>query len=399
MELVTAPRILLADGLIGPGWVQFEGGRIVACGRGRQPGAPTVELPRGVLAPGLIDLQLNGAYGEDFADAELSGWQDVSSRLPETGVTAFVPTIITAPIVELCATMTRYRSIRAEIDGGGGARTLGLHCEGPFLATGRHGAHPQDLLVDPTPERVDTLLAAADGAMTYLTLAPERPGALPAIRELIAAGVRVAVGHSDATDAEVLAATDAGASLVTHLFNAQRPLRHRDPGVVGAGLAEPRLTLGLIVDLHHVAPTVVRATFAAAAGRIALVTDAIAALGMPAGTYDLGGQRVEVREQVPPVREDGTLAGSVLRLDDAVANTIACGVDAATALTAATRVPADAIGRNDLGRLTPGSPADLVWLDDDWRAAATWVGGRPAYLDRARLPDGSVPAQEWETGS
>jgi len=187
----------------------------------------------------------------------------------------------------------------------------------------------------------------------------------------------VAVGHSDATDAQVRAAADAGATLVTHLYNAQRGLGHRDPGVVGAALADRRLTAGLIVDLHHVAPTAVEVAFAAAAGRIMLVTDAIAALGMPPGTYDLAGAPTTVRAGQPPIRPDGTIAGSALRLDEAVANTVRCGVDPATALLAATRVPADALGRPDLGRLAPGLPADLVWLDDRWRTRACWIDGVP----------------------
>ncbi len=386
MDLVTAPRILLADRLVGPGWVGIQHGEIAGCGHGRPPEQPTLALPRGVLAPGLIDIQINGAYGHDFAEADADGWHEVARRLPETGVTGFVPTIITAPIEELAASMTRYRELRPGLDEGGGARSLGLHCEGPFLAVGRHGAHREELLADPTPAAIEALLAAADGAMTYLTLAPERLGALASIRDLVAAGVRVAVGHSDATDQQVLAATDAGATLVTHLFNAQRPLHHRDPGVVGAGLADPRLTLGLIVDRHHVAPTAVRLTFAAAAGRVALVTDAISAAGMPPGIYDLGGQRTTVRDGAPPVLADGTLAGSVLRLDEAIANTIASGVDPASALTAATRVPADAIGRHDLGRLTAGAPADLVWLDEDWQAASTWIRGERVHFDPERAP-------------
>ncbi|MEX2550832.1 MAG: N-acetylglucosamine-6-phosphate deacetylase [Nitriliruptoraceae bacterium] len=386
MDLLTAPRILLADELVGPGWVQLDGGVIVACGHGQPPTEATLALSRGVLAPGLIDIQINGGWGYDFADTDAAGWHEVASRLPETGVTAFVPTIITAPIEELAASMIRYREIRPELDESGGARSIGLHCEGPFLAAGRHGAHREGLLIDPSPAGIEALLSAADGTMAYLTLAPERLGALTAIRELIDAGVRVAIGHSDATDQQVLAAADAGASLVTHLFNAQRPLHHRDPGVVGAGLADPRLTLGLIVDLFHVAPTAVRATFAAAAGRVALVTDAISAFGMPPGTYDLGGQRTTVGAGVPPVLDDGTLAGSVLRLDEAVGNTISAGVDPATALTAATRVPAEAVGRHDLGRLAPGAPADLVWLDEDWRAASTWIRGERVHIDRERAP-------------
>lgn len=396
MEVITAPRLLLGARLVAPGWVQLDGPRVVACGQGRPSARPTVELPRGVLAPGLVDLQVNGAFGHDVAASDRHGVREISTRLPETGVTAFVPTIITAPFAELVATLERLgRSHHG--DAAGGARSLGVHCEGPFLAPGRHGAHPEQHLVEATPERVGRLLGAADGALAYLTLAPERPGGEAAVRQLVDAGVRVAVGHSDATDEQVTAAVDAGATLVTHLYNGQRPLHHRDPGVVGAALADPRLTLGLIADLHHVAPTALRTAFAAAAGRIALVTDAIAAMGTAPGATELGGQRVTVRAEAPPVLDDGTLAGSVLRLDAAVGNVIACGIDPAAALTAATRVPADAMGRGDLGRLRPGAAADLVWLDDDWRAGATWVGGRPVHVDTARVPDG-VPGADRPRG-
>lgn len=386
MELITAPRILLVDRLEGPGWIRIEGERIVACGRGRPDAAPDVELPRGTLAPGLVDIQVNGAFGHDVAAADLDGWRELTTRLPETGVTAFVPTIITAPIERLVGVLERYRRDRPELDAAGGARTLGMHVEGPFLAPGRHGAHPLDQLVAASDVRVDALLTAADGALAYHTLAPERPGGLDAVARLVAAGVRVAVGHSDATDAQVRAAADAGATLVTHLYNAQRPLHHRDPGVVGAALSDPRLTVGLIADLHHVAPTALRVAFTAAAGRVALVTDAIAAAGMAPGDYELAGQRLTVRADAPPVLEDGTLAGSVLRLDEAVGNVIGCGIDPAVALTAATRVPADALGEHERGRLASGARADLVWLDEDWRAVATWVGGRLVHVDGERAP-------------
>ena len=387
MEIVVAPKLLLAGELRGPGWVQVEGATVTASGWGEPPHAATVELPRGMLAPGLIDLQLNGAFGHDLATTDLAGWQEIVRRLPETGVTAFAPTFITAPLDELVSSLGRYRRLRADLDAEVGARTLGVHCEGPFLASGRHGAHRRDLLCDPTHERVEALLAAADGQLACFTLATELPGALAAVRRLVGAGVRVAVGHSDATDEQVTAAIDAGVSMVTHLFNAQRPLHHRDPGVVGAALADPRMTVGLIVDLHHVAPTAVRVAFAAAGGRITLVTDAVAAMGMPPGVHELGGQPTTVRAGAPPVRDDGTLAGSVLRLDDAVANVVRCGIEPAVALTAATQVPAEALGRTELGRLTSGARADLVWLDDDWRAAATWIDGRLVHVDEQRASD------------
>ncbi len=381
---IAAQRVVLPGGRVAPGHLRVAAGRVTGVGPGIPDDANAV-LSDGVLAPGLVDLQLNGAFGVDFAEAAERQWVDVATRLTATGCTAFVPTYITAPLAELTAGLGRYAAARPALDAArGAARTLGVHLEGPFLAARRRGAHREELLCDPPPERIDALLRAGrDGLLTYVTLAPERAHAVEAIHRLRAAGVRVAIGHSDATDDVVRAAGDAGATLVTHLYNAQRPLRHRDPGVVGASLADDRLTCGLIADLHHVAPTAVRVAFAAAKGRIALVTDAVAALGMPAGRYVLGGEELDLAPGTAPLRSDGTIAGSALRMDEAVANAVACGVDLVSAIDAATRAPADAIGRGDLGRIEPGAVADLVWLSDELSTRATWVAGRLAYSDAA----------------
>jgi N-acetylglucosamine-6-phosphate deacetylase len=202
--------------------------------------------------------------------------------------------------------------------------------------------------------------------------------------------VLVSVGHSDATAAQVAAAADAGARMVTHQFNGQRPMHHREPGVPGQALADPRLTSSLIADLRHVAAEVCSIAFTAAPGRICLVTDAAACAGMPPGRYLLGGETIILPEGdgVPPVRTDGTLAGSALRMDAAVANMVVAGAGLADAVAAASRIPADLIGRPDLGRIAPGAAADLTWLDDELRTLATWVDGDVVYsaaAEEARL--------------
>ncbi|MFP4148762.1 MAG: N-acetylglucosamine-6-phosphate deacetylase [Nitriliruptoraceae bacterium] len=378
MQVLSASRLLLDDVLVEDGWVSILDGRIQAAGTGPPPAAPTSRLDDGVLAPGLVDAQCNGAFGVDLVDADDAAWDLVLRSLPSTGVTAVVPTFITAPIPRLVDALRRAAAriqAASEDHPPGRASALGVHVEGPFLNERRRGAHDADLLRDPDDAAIDALLEAGGDALLYVTLAPERDGALDAVARFVRSGVRVAVGHSDASDDVVRAAADAGATLVTHLYNAQRPLAHRDPGVVGAALTDPRLTAGLIVDLYHVAPTAVRLAFAAATGRIMLVTDAIAALGMPPGRYDLGGRTTIVRDGRPPVREDGVLAGSDLRLDEAVGNAVRCGIAPETALLAATRVPADALGRDDVGRIVPGARADLVWLGPDWRARRTWIAG------------------------
>jgi N-acetylglucosamine-6-phosphate deacetylase len=340
--------------------VGIEDGRIVEAFR-----PPDVVLPSGVLAPGLIDLQVNGCFGIEFAYDE--DWSVAAARLPETGVTAFLPTFITAPMDVLVAGLRRVPESLP------GARILGVHVEGPFLAVEQKGAHDASLFRDPEPELLDALLEP--GTMALLTLAPERAGALTAIERLAGEGVLVSVGHSDARADAVAAAATAGARMVTHLFNAMRGIHHREPGVAGQALADERLACGLILDGHHVGETIARVAFAAAGERIALVTDAIAPAGMEPGVYELGGEPVITREGEPPRRPDGTIAGATLRLDEAVGRAVAIGVPPQVAIDAATRVPADLLGRHDLGRLEVGAAADLVWLDEAYRARATWVGG------------------------
>ncbi len=382
MTLIAARRVIPATpgpAVLEPGYVVFAEGRVTDVGAGPPPGDPEVTLADGVLVPGLVDLQVNGYFGVDLADGDPDGWALVVRRLPETGTTALLPTYITAPVAELAAALRKARKIGPTVQKG--ARILGVHLEGPFLSPARAGAHRRDWIVPPSPAAVAELLAAGQDMLRLVTLAPEAAGALAAVAELVAAGVVVSVGHSDATAAQVAAAADHGARMVTHLFNAQRPLAHREPGVVGQALADERLTSGLIVDLHHVAAQVCGLAFRAAPGRIALVTDAAAPAGMPPGEYLLGGEPVTLPagDGVPPVRADGTLAGSALRMDVAVANAVACGLSLPAAVAAATRIPADLIGRPDLGRLAPGAAADLVWLGPNLRIRATWVAGRLVY--------------------
>ncbi|MBC7632730.1 N-acetylglucosamine-6-phosphate deacetylase [Aeromicrobium sp.] len=379
--VIGASRLIgTPDDESGPGWVVVRDERIAAAGRGDPPHRPDVVLDDGIVVPGLLDAQINGAFAVDFAEAGPDDVRSIAVRMLATGVTSMVPTFITAPLDELVRQVEAYDvSRRASNAAGGATRLLPAHVEGPFLSARRRGAHRQDLLVDPTPERIATLTALAD-CLSYVTLAPERDGAIEAIRSLVAAGIRVAIGHSDASDHQVIAAADAGATLVTHLYNAQRPLHHRAPGVVGAALTDPRLTLGLIVDGHHVEPTAVRLAFSAARGRVMLVTDAASALGMPPGSYELGGEQIVVTAGAPPLRADGTIAGADEPLDANIGHAVADGIDVVDAVRAATRIPADALGLRDVGRLEPGARADLTLLGtDDLRARTTWLGGRQVW--------------------
>lgn len=373
--LVSAPRLFVGGRLTGPGVVALEGDRIRAVStgaRGASRGAhDEVVLPDGVLTPGLVDLQINGAYGVDFADAGPADWRAIRAGLLRTAVTAFAPTLITAAPARLAASLVEIDAAAREHVHG--SRILGAHVEGPFLSPDYHGAHDPSLMRDPTPEALDVLLQGP--APLVVTLAPERDHALDAIKRLTAAGVLVSVGHTAATAAEVHAAADAGARMVTHVFNAQRPLGHREPGTAGAALTDPRLTVGMIADLRHIAGEIVALIFRAAAGGVVLVTDAVAAMGIDQDRTVLGGTDVYLDDEGLPRRADGTIAGSVLTLDQAVRNAVACGVDPAQVLDAVTRTPADLAGRADLGRLAPGAMADLVWWSDDWQVRDVWLGG------------------------
>ena len=253
-----------------------------------------------------------------------------------------------------------------------GPRILGAHLEGPFLSARRLGTHPPAARRDPDAPLLERLLAA--GPVRLVTIAPELPGALELVDLLVERGVVVSCGHSDATAAEAGAAFDHGIRTVTHLFNAMRPFSHRDPGIVGAALTRPEVTVQLIVDGVHLAPEAILLAWAAAPDRVALVTDAVAGAGLGDGSYALGSVAVEVRNGVVR-REDGVLAGSALTMIEAVRNLHALGVPLEAALRAAAEIPARVLGEPELGRLEVGRPADVIVLDDNLEIDRVLVAG------------------------
>lgn len=374
---IHASRVLAPGGVwTGPASVTVAGGRIVRVQEGAAPGAD--RPASGALTPGLLDLHNNGGFGVDFATADPGAWRHVLAALARHGVTAVQPTVITAPIPGLVAAVGRIAAATADASGEGCARILGAHLEGPFLAPARRGAHRADWLQPPSADALDQLLQhpATRRAVRTMTLAPELEGGLTAVRRLREAGILVSIGHSDATTAETEAAADAGATMVTHLFNAMSPLGHRAPGVPGAALTDKRLWCCLIVDGQHVDPVVCRMAFQAAPGRIVAVTDAIVAAGLPAGARaEFGGLPVLVDGTGLCRRLDGTISGAGIVLDEGVRRMIAAGVAPEAVLHAATQAPADALGRTDLGRLETGARADLVWWDEAWVPRRVWVGG------------------------
>jgi len=317
--------------------------------------------------PGFVDLQVNGFAGVDLMVSDFEGYARVGEALLATGTTAFQPTFVTAPESVL---LDALRAMPAE---GIGARVLGAHLEGPFLSPRRIGVHDPSHLVTPDLALLRRLLSVAP--VTQVTLAPELRGSMELVDELVARGITVSAGHSDATAAEAHLAFDRGISTVTHLFNAMRHSTPRDPSIAVAALARADVVVQMIVDLHHVAPDTVLVAWKAAAGRFALVTDAAAAAGMGDGEFVLGGRRIKAEDGV--VRgPEGQLAGSALTMIEAVRNLHGLGVPLEQALSAASAVPARLVKREDLGRLAPGAPADVVVLDDRLEIRQVLVDGR-----------------------
>ncbi len=357
----------------GPCLVTVEGDTIASIQPATEPPPGCLGGPTSRITPGLLDMQVNGAFGDDFADPS-ADMERIGHGLPRFGVTAFVPTIVTSPAAAYAPALANLR----RQPGPGEARSLGVHIEGPFISPAHPGTHDPALLRLPDPGEAAAWLEAGD--VRYVTLAPELPGALPLIAFLADRGVRVAVGHTDATWAQAEAAVAAGATHATHLFNAMRPLRHRDPGVVGFVLAT-RMTAGVIADGHHVAFETLRMV-ARAKGLddVILVTDALSGLGLPPGRYRLAG-REYVSDGTCGRLPDGTLSGSLLPLNRALRNLVdRVGLAPADAVRMTTLNPARALGLDgSVGRIEVGRRADLALLDDDWEVRATFVSGQLAF--------------------
>ena len=356
--------------------ITIRGGLITSIDPGRlpAPGPGDIDAAGLTVAPGLIDIQVNGGYGYDFTSDPESIWE-VGARLPDQGVTSFLPTIITSPDQSIRAARAAWAARPHDYRG---AEPLGLHLEGPMLSIRRPGIHDPDLMQVPSLDLVQDWSRQAGVSM--VTMAPELAGARAVIEALCASQVVVAAGHSAATLEEAEAGFQWGVTAVTHLFNAMEPFDHRAPGLVGAVVRHPTARAGIIADGLHCDPAVVLAAWRLLGpARLVLVTDAMAATGLGNGHFNLGS--VEVRVEHGRVTDSkGRLAGSTLTQDRAVRNLVDfAGCSPAEAWAAASSVPADLLGLSDRGQIVAGSRADLVLLDDGMEVAAAMVGGRIIY--------------------
>jgi N-acetylglucosamine-6-phosphate deacetylase len=382
-SVILEAGTLVADGLpVGPGWVEVDGARIAAVGAGAPPRHLDVDLGDSVLVPGFVDMHVHGGAGAAFPDGDAAAAMRAVEFHRAHGSTTMVASLVAAGPDDLLKTVDALAELVAD------GELAGVHLEGPWLATGRCGAHDPRQLRDPDPDELDRLLRAGDGAVRMVTLAPERDGGLDAVRRIVGAGAVAALGHTDASYALTREAIDAGARVGTHLFNAMAPVHHREPGPAVALLEDPRVTVELVTDGLHVHPAlwehVVRS---AGTGRVAAVTDAMAAAGMPDGDYHLGAMRVTVAAGVARLAagsdgRGGAIAGSTATTDTLFANVVrhAAGpreeaLRRAVALTAGS--PARALGLADVGAIAPGRRADLVVLDAQLRVRAVYHAGVP----------------------
>jgi N-acetylglucosamine-6-phosphate deacetylase len=336
-----------------------------------------------VIAPGFIDLQCNGAGGVDIT-TQPDRILDVAAELPRFGVTSFLPTVVTAPASTRAAAIAAMselsRQTASSADGRRVATPLGLHFEGPMISRQHLGAHVPRFAAEPESMLAEIDAWASSGVVSLVTLAPELDGALDVAETLVGAGVLVSAGHTAMSPADFTAARSAGLSYVTHLYNAMAPFGHRSPGPIGAVLADPSVTVGVICDGIHVDPVAVEMAWRSLGPhRLSLVSDASPALGAPYGRYDIGGFEI-IYDETGVRTVDGVLAGSALELDRAVRKLMAyAGCSLADALATVTSTPADLLGLADRGRIRVGARADLTIVDSDGNLHRTVVAGETAW--------------------
>jgi N-acetylglucosamine-6-phosphate deacetylase len=376
MTTYRVARLVTPDDVVENAWFQVVDSDILAFGR-RSDGMPAdgqrpEDLGDVTVVPGFVDIHTHGGGGSTYSTTDPEEARKVAAFHAKHGTTTTMASLVTAPLDEI----VEQTACLAELVKDG--VIAGVHLEGPFLSKARCGAHEPTLLRDPVEADVAKVLS---DAVKMVTIAPELPSGLDAIRQVVDAGVVAALGHTDATYEQMIAGADAGATVATHLFNGMRPFHHRDPGPVGAALNDPRLLLEVINDGMHLDPQVVRVALAAAGvHRIALITDAMVATGMPNGRYLLGSLEVDVKDGLATLAQ-GThsIAGSTLTMDVAFANAVKAGTSLVDASRMASTTPAQAFGWYDVGGILAGKRADLVVLDEEYAVRKVMRAG--AWLD------------------
>ncbi len=366
--LISADRVVTPERVLAPGWLHLDGARITDVREGPPPRSADADLGAVTVAPGFVDIHCHGGGGGSFTVGDADEAAVAAAAHLRHGTTSLVASLVTDRTERMAG------SVRTLADLVRDGLLAGIHLEGPWLSPTYAGAHDRAFLTEPDSASVDRMLSGADGTVKMVTLAPELPGAVEATRRLVQDGVVVAVGHTDASYDQTVASLQAGARVGTHLFNAMRGLRHREPGPIPALLEHDDGAVEVISDGVHVHPAMVRLAARAKPRRFVLVTDAMAAAAADDGDYRLGPLRVQVREGVARTPE-GAIAGSTLTMAAAVRFAVASGVGVDAAIRAATETPASVLAL-DAGRLRAGAPADLVVLDAGLEVVKVMRAGR-----------------------
>ena len=398
--VLSAGHVVTPEAVLSPGWIRLAGSRIDAVGLGEppaEPGLPVTSLRGRWVLPGFVDMHVHGGGGTSFTEGTAEDARRAAEFHRRNGTTTMLASLVTAPLADLEARAAMLAGLARE------GVIAGLHLEGPFLAAARCGAQDPRHMIAPDAAAFDRLLARAAGWLRVITLAPELPGATDLITAAAQAGVIAAVGHTDATADVTAAAVDAGASHATHLFNGMRPLHHREPGPVGALLDRDEVSCEVIADGVHLHDTAIRLVARAAGpARLVLITDAMAAAGMPDGRYQLGSMRVDVAGGVARLAADagsggeagsgadagrrvsGAIAGSTATMASVVRHAVAAGLPVTDVAAAASTNPARVLGlAGRTGALCPGLDADLVVCDEAFGLRAVMRRGEWVTLSRA----------------
>ena len=374
MKVFSNARIFTPDFRFADGWFAVADGRFAAVGYGECPYNDATDLACATVLPGLIDVHNHGNSNADFSDGDIGGLRRMAAYLGKSGVTSFAPASMTLPYETLSAAFKTAVQLRGERPAGS-SKILGIHMEGPFFSEKKKGAQNAAYLRLPDAGAVKRLAADADGLLRIVDVAPELEGAIDFVRA-VSKDCTVSIAHTDASYDDARAAIDAGATHLTHLFNAMPSIHHRKPGVIAAGAESPKVRAEIICDGIHVHPASIRLAFALfGASRMVLISDALRCCGMPDGEYELGGQAVYLRGKTCTLA-DGTLAGSVTNLFDCMRNAVAFGIPAEAAIRAASYNPACQLGVEDrVGSIAAGLDADFLFCDSALMLRAVYIDG------------------------
>jgi N-acetylglucosamine-6-phosphate deacetylase len=372
----TAKLLVTSDGVVSDPVIVVEDGLIVRIGT-RDSNCETVthEFADSTLTPGLLDIHMHGAAGHDVMEAQPAALHTVGAHLAHAGVTEYLATTVTASLDTTFRALEGIARFMRQEPASDESRIAGIHIEGPFVSHAKKGMHPAEYIVPPTVELLNRFWEASDGNIRLMTIAPELPEALETIARATQLGIRSSIGHSNATTAEALAGLEAGATTATHTFNAMRPLDHREPGILGVVLDREDVFADLICDGLHVSPEAVRLWYKAKGARTGiLITDSLEATGMPDGMYKLGETTVYLRGR-SCTTDAGVLAGSVIMLDEAVANLRKfTGADISTAVRMASTNPARMLGLPE--PIAVGQAANFNIFDEQGRRSGAMIRGR-----------------------